>query len=73
MEQVRKVRFTTFINDSNRWQNTQPIEGVFHCWGEFSEINSDGVARWTVAIVETFDGDVYRVPPEGLKFLAKNL
>ncbi len=69
MEQLRSVQFKTFINDSNQWQNTQPISGKFHCWGEFSEMDSSGISRWTVAIVETSNGEIYRVPPESLQFL----
>lgn len=55
-----------------KWNNDSEIEeGIFHCWGlDFLESNSGNIINFTVAIVETSDGVVYKVNPSFyLKFI----
>lgn len=80
---MRKVFFKKFISHqysksengiqklvkgTGCYQSDFENEGLFHTWGSDYEQFENGVANYTVAIVELPDGTIEQIYPENLKF-----
>ena len=42
---------------------------LFHCWGQESEVFKNGLAVYTVGIVEYSNGMIRKVTPERIRFV----
>lgn len=63
---MRKVIIRFYDCKSTQWIDGVP--GEFHCWGGASEELSEGVANYTIGIVELPGGRIVTALPEDVKF-----
>lgn len=66
---MRKVEFSRVLAMTGAERSVDLQIGWFHTWGIHSFPVMTDVARWTVAIVEAKDGQVYKVLPNRIKFV----
>lgn len=65
---MRKCKFITPVKRENGWEN-DTVFGMFHQWGLESEEYEDGGLSWTVAIIETCDGQIHTPSASRVQFL----
>lgn len=69
-EEIGEGAFRRQKEGTNCWEKDFTNAGVFHQWGcSYDEFES-GAGNFTVAIIETPDGNIEQVLPSNLQFIS---